>query len=241
MGRAYEVRKSSIQKTGAIKAKTYSLFSKEIYLAAKGNPEVESNINLKRMIEKAKSKQVPNDIIERAINKARGSSTEDYTTINYEVFGPGSSTLIIKCLTDNVNRSLSSVRTAFNKCDAKLGVSNSVSYNYDNLAIISFKSDAGEKVLDALINANINVLDLEEEEGYVTVSVEPNEFHHAKDVLEKLIPNLEYEVDEIGYYAKDKIILAEDSLELFNRLINMLDEIEDVSEVYHNVDLEKIT
>ncbi len=235
MGRAYEVRKSSIQKTGAIKAKTYSLFSKEIYLAAKGNPDIDANLSLKRMIEKAKIKQVPNDIIERAINKAKGPTTDDYINVLYEVFGPGSSTLIIKCLTDNVNRTLGLVRTAFNKCDAKLGVSNSVSYNYDNLGIISFKSSEGEKVLDTLISANINIIDFEEEEGYLTISVEPHEIHHVKDILENIFSKIEFEVDETGYYAKDKINLIGEDLELFNRLINMLDEIEDVSEVYHNV------
>ena len=73
MGRAYEVRKASIQKTGAMKAKLYSNYAKEIYLAAKGNPEIETNINLKRVCEKAKKEQVPSDIINRAIDKAKGA------------------------------------------------------------------------------------------------------------------------------------------------------------------------
>ena len=136
MGRAYEVRKASIQKTGAIKAKLYSTFAKEIYLAAKsGVPEIDSNINLKRIVDKAKKQQVPNDIIDRAIQKAKGAGGEDYQTVVYEGFGPGASTLIIKCLTDNVNRTVGFVRTAFNKCHKSLGVTNSVSYNYDYLGV----------------------------------------------------------------------------------------------------------
>lgn len=237
MGRAYEVRKASIQKTGAIKAKTYSLFSKEIYLAAKGNPDVDTNINLKRMTEKAKKNQVPNDIIERAINKAKGSSSEDYITINYEVIGPGKSTLIIKCLSDNVNRTVGLVRAALNKVDAKLGVTNSVSYNYDNLTIVSFKCTDSENVLNSLIDNNVDVVDFEEEDGNLTISVNPNYTHALKDAIEKVIKNVEYEVDETGYFAKDKIELDGENLEHFNRLITLLDDVEDVSEVYHNVKL----
>lgn len=237
MGRAYEVRKMSIQKTGAIKAKTYSLYSKEIYLAARGNPDIDANINLKRMIVKAKSNQVPNDIIDRAITKAKGASTDDYLIMHYEVFGPGTSTLIIKCLTDNVNRAISLIRAAFNKCDAKLGVQNSVSYSYDNLGILSFKTKESEKILDVLIENGIDAIDFEEDDGVLTISVLPQNMHHLKDAIEKAVPNIEYEIDEIGYYAKDRVILEGEDLELFNRLIKMLDEIEDVSEVYHNVEL----
>ena len=138
MGRAYEVRKASIQKTGAMKAKLYSTFAKEIYLAAKGNPELESNVNLKRVVDKAKKQQVPSDIINRAIDKAKGLGGEDYKEVVYEGFGPGASTLIVNTLTDNVNRTVAFVREAFNKAHKSLGVTNSVSYNYDHLAIVSF-------------------------------------------------------------------------------------------------------
>ena len=88
MGRAYEVRKASIQKTGAARGKIYTTFAKEIYLAAKkGVPELESNINLKHLVEKAKKEQVPSDIINRAIDKAKGMGGEDYEVVTYEGFG----------------------------------------------------------------------------------------------------------------------------------------------------------
>ena len=141
MGRAYEVRKASIQKTGAMKAKLYSTYAKEIYLAAKkGTPEIESNIFLKRVVEKAKKEQVPSDIINRAIEKAKGAQGEDYHEVIYEGFGPGASTLIIKTLTDNVNRTVGMVRAAFNKVNKNLGVTNSVTYNYVHLAVVAFKT-----------------------------------------------------------------------------------------------------
>ena len=235
MGRAYEVRKASIQKTGAIKAKTYSLFAKEIYLAAKGNPDPDINSNLKRIIEKAKKNQVPNDIIDRAIKKAKGPDNEDYQTVFYEGFGPGSSTIIVKCLTDNINRTIAHIRAPFNKVDAKLGVTNSVSYNYDHLAIISFKTNESEKVLDLLIENNLDIFDFEEENGYLTISVNPTIGHTLKDVIEKTFPNVDFEVDEVGLYPKDRVTLDEEDLEKFKKLYELLDEVEDVSEIYHNV------
>ena len=145
MGRAYEVRKASIQASGAARGKVYTTFAKEIYLAAKkGVPEIDANVNLKRIVEKAKKNQVPSDIINRAIEKAKGVGGEDYQEIIYEGFGPGASTLIIKTLTDNVNRTVGFVRAAFNKVNKSLGVTNSVSYNYDYLSILSFNSDKEE-------------------------------------------------------------------------------------------------
>ena len=238
MGRAYEVRKASIQKTGAMKAKLYSTFAKEIYLAAKGNPELESNVNLKRVVDKAKKQQVPSDIINRAIDKAKGLGGEDYKEVVYEGFGPGASTLIVNTLTDNVNRTVAFVREAFNKAHKSLGVTNSVSYNYDHLAIVSFKSDKEEEILDAMINASIDPIDFETENGEITISVNPSDRNKLKDAIESVIPDVDYEYDEVGRFAKDKVTLEGEDLETFNRLLTMLENIEDVTEVYHNVNLD---
>lgn len=236
MGRAYEVRKASIQKTGAIKAKTYSTFAKEIYLAAKkGVPEIESNVILKRMVEKAKKAQVPSDIINRAIDKARGVGGEDYHEVIYEGFGPGASTLIIKTLTDNVNRTVGMVRAAFNKVNKSLGVNNSVSYNYDYLAIISFKTDKEEEIFEGLLDAGIEPTEFENNDGELTISLHPNDANKAKDIIEDIVGNIEYELDEVGMYAKDEVELNNEDLEVFDKLYKMLDEIEDVTEIYHNV------
>lgn len=238
MGRAYEVRKASIQKTGAMKAKLYSTFAKEIYLAAKGNPELESNVNLKRVVDKAKKQQVPSDIINRAIDKAKGLGGEDYKEVVYEGFGPAASTLIVNTLTDNVNRTVAFVREAFNKAHKSLGVTNSVSYNYDHLAIVSFKSDKEEEILDAMINASIDPIDFETENGEITISVNPSDRNKLKDAIETVIPDVDYEYDEVGMFAKDKVTLEGEDLETFNRLLTMLENIEDVTEVYHNVNLD---
>ena len=236
MGRAYEVRKASIQKTGAAKGKVYTTFAKEIYLAAKkGSPNPEANVTLKRLIDKAKKNQVPSDIITRAIDKAKGVGQDEYHEVVYEGFGPGASTLIIKCLTDNVNRTVGMVRAAFNKVNKSLGVTNSVSYNYDHLGIISFKYENDDEILEVLLNAGIEIVDMEKEDGYVTVSLNPSDMNSAKDEIEKIIPNVDYEIDEVGMYAKDKITLEGEDKEIFDRLYNILEDIEDVSQIYTNV------
>lgn len=239
MGRAYEVRKASIMKTGAAKAKLYSNYAKEIYLAAKnGVPEIEANINLKRIVDKAKKNQVPADIINRAIEKAKGVGGEDYHEVIYEGFGPGASTLIIKTLTDNVNRTVGEVRAAFNKVNKSLGVTNSVSYNYDYVGVLSFKANNGEELFEALLNEGIELIDFEEDNGCVNITTNPRDFDKVKDVLERMISNIDYEVEEIGMFPKEKVVLNKEDQEVFDKLYNMLDNIDDVTEIYHNVSME---
>ena len=239
MGRAYEVRKASIQKNGAVKAKLYSNYAKEIYLAAKkGVPELESNVNLKHLVEKAKKEQVPMDIIKRAIDKAKGAGGEDYTEVIYEGFGPGASTFIIKTLTDNVNRTVGEIRAAFNKVHKSLGVTNSVSYNYDYLAIISFKSNEEEKIFEELLNAGIEIIDLESNDGEITITANPKDINKVKEELEKIIPGIEYTYDEVGMFAKEEVTLTGEDKEVYDKLYGLLDAIDDVSAICTNVKLD---
>ncbi len=238
MGRAYEVRKASIQKTGAAKAKLYSMYAREIYQAAKnGGTELEGNPTLKRLVEKAKKDQVPNDIVKRAIDKVSSGADETYTTANYEIFGPAGSTAIATCLTDNVNRSVSSIRAVINKCHVKMGAQGSVSYMYDNLSVVSFKGLSDEETLEALIEEGIDVVDIETEDGETIVYGAPNDLYKIKEAISKKIPNIEFDMDEITMLPKEKVTLTGEDLETFNRLIEMLDEVEDVQNVYHNVEL----
>lgn len=238
MGRAYEVRKASIQKTGAAKAKLYSMYAREIYQAAKtGGTEFESNSALKRLVEKAKKEQVPSDIINRAIDKVNSGVDETYTSANYELFGPAGSTLIVACLTDNVNRSVSSVRAVVNKCHVKMGAQGSVSYMYDHLCIVSFKGLTEEETLEALIEEGLDVDDIEEENGEIIIYGAPSELFNIKEAITKKLPKVTFDMDEITYIAKDKVTLTGEDLEAFNKLLTMLDEVEDVQHVYHNVNV----
>ena len=238
MGRAYEVREASIQKTGAAKAKLYSMYAREIYQAAKnGGTELEGNPTLKRLVDKAKKDQVPNDIVNRAIEKVNSGADETYTEANYEIFGPSGSTAIIACLTDNVNRSVSSIRAVINKCHVKMGAQGSVSYMYDHLCIVSFKGLSEEDTLDTLVEAGLDVNDIETENDEVVVYGAPNDLNKIKEAISAKLPNVEFDLDEITMLPKDKVTLTGEDKETFERMLNLLDEVEDVQRVYHNVEL----
>lgn len=238
MGRAYEVRKASIQKTGAAKAKLYSMYAREIYQAAKnGGIELEGNPTLKRLVDKAKKDQVPSDIINRAIDKVNNGADETYTSNNYEIFGPAGSTAIVSCLTDNVNRSVSSIRAVINKCHVKMGAQGSVSYMYDHLCIVSFKGLDEETALEALIEGGVDVIDIESDNGETVIYGNPNDLNKIKEVITTKLPKVEFDLDEITMLPKEKVTLTGDDLETFQRMLSFLDEIEDVQNVYHNVEL----
>jgi YebC/PmpR family DNA-binding regulatory protein len=236
MGRAYEVRKASIQKTGAAKAKLYSMYAREIYdVAKKGGVDPNSNASLKRLMERAKKEQVPADIIKRAIDKVNSGIDESYEKVSYEIFGPSGSTIIVDCLTDNVNRSISSVKAALNKCKCKIGVQGSVSFNYDNLCIIGFKGIDEEQAMDAIIEAGLDIDDIETNDDMVIVYGNPKDLHALKSAIESVKKDIEFDIDEITMLPKDKITLAGEDKALFERLITMLEDIEDVQNIYHNV------
>ena len=237
MGRAYEVRKASIQKTGAAKAKLYSMYAREIYQAAKsGGTELESNAVLKRLVEKARESQVPNDIIKRAIDKVNSGVDESYMTVSYELFGPSGSTIIVECLTDNVNRSVSNLRAVLNKTGVKMGAQGSVNYQYDNLCVVGFNGLNMEEVLDALILNEIDVNDIEEDENGLVVYGKPTDLYKIKETILGL-KQVEFNLDEIGMFPKETITLAGEDLEVFNKFLTMIEEVEDVKTVYHNVEL----
>jgi YebC/PmpR family DNA-binding regulatory protein len=238
MGRAHEVRAASMAKTAAIKSKLYSRFGKELYIAAKsGVPDPEMNLTLKRKIAEAKSNQVPADVIKRAIDKAKGGTDENYDEARYEGFGPGSSTIIVDCLTDNTNRSYTNVKTAFNKTKgAKMVNAGGVSYNYENVGLFEFKFDDEEAMLDAMMEADIDVQDITVEDGIMTVKTTFADFGPAQDAIEKLIPNIEFDVCETTMLPNEYVELTEpEDIESYHKLMDMLNDVDDVNKVYTNV------
>jgi len=237
MGRAHEVRAKAMAATAAKKSKLYSIYAKEIIKAAKSNPDPESNDVLRRIIEKAKREQVPADVINRNIDKAKKGEGENYDVVEYEAFAQDGSNLIVKCLTDNPNRTISFVKTVFNKCGAKIAGQNSVSFMYEHLGAVGIKGHSEDEVMEALINADVDANDIEVEDDTIVVYTEVSELNNAKKALEEAFPGIEFEVDEIAYYPKDTVKLEGESKEKFERLLSMLDELDDVSNVYHNVEL----
>ena len=238
MGR-YPNIAASKAKTGAAKGKLYSMYAKEIYQAAKnGGTSLDANATLKRLVDKAKKEQVPSDIIKRAIDKVNSGIDESYEQTRYEIFGPGGSTVIADCLTDNLNRTVSDIRTVLNKTHTKMGAMNSVSYMYDNICMVGFRGLTEEETLDALIESDVEALDIYTEDGITVVTGNPTDLFAIKEAITKKLPNVNFEYDELTTVAKDKINLSNEDLEIFNKLINMLEEVEDINHVYHNVELD---
>jgi len=237
MGRAFEVRKAAMARTNAVKTKVYSRFGKEIYMAAKaGVPDPDMNQGLKQMIAKAKANQVPAEVIKRAIEKAKGGTDETYTFVRYEGFGPNNSNIIVDCLTDNVNRTVSEVRTCFTKSKSKMGVGGSVAHMFDNVGILSFTYEDEGAMLDCLVEHDVDVQDIEVEEGSMTVYVNPTSLYAAKTAIESLIPEVSFDVLENTMIPQERVKVEGEDKEMFDRLMNMLDLIEDVQNVYHNVE-----
>lgn len=238
MGRAHEVRAKAMAATAAKKSKLYSIYAKEILKAAKSNPDPQSNDVLRRVIEKAKKEQVPADVINRNLDKAKKGEVENYDTVEYEAFAQGGSTLIVKCLTDNPNRTISFVKTVFNKCGAKMAGQGAVSFMYEHLGVVGIKGHSEEEVMEALINAEVDANDIEkEDDGTVVVYTEVTDLNNAKKALETAFPGITFEIDEISYFAKDTVNLSEEDKTKFERLLSSLDDLDDVSNVYHNVEL----
>ena len=184
------------QKTGAARGKLYAMYSKEIYNAAKKSTDLDANPTLKRLVEKAKKEQVPSDIINRAIDKVTSGVDESYESLRYEGFGPGASTLLIDCLTDNVNRAVADVRAAFSKAHCKLGASGSVSYMYDNLCIVRFKGLTEDETLEALLNALVDA-EIENDNGTITLYGNPQDLFKIKNAILDYKKDITFEVEEI--------------------------------------------
>lgn len=238
MGRIFEKRKYSIFKTAAQNSKLYSKYSKQLYMAAKkGVPDPDANPALRTLVERAKKDNVPSHVIDKAIQKAAGTGAEDFQTARYEGFGPGGSLIVVDCLTDNPTRTISDIRSCFNKTGAKLASIGSVAMSFDHLGVFSFKGDNEDKVLEALFAADIAIDELECKDGTVTVFVPPAEFYKAKTALLAAFPGLELEVQEITYLPQETKSLSEEDLAQFERFLGMLGDCDDVQEIYHNVAL----
>ena len=233
MGRAHEVRAKAMAATAAARSALFMRASKEIYMAAKsGIPDPDSNLALRSAIEKWRGQNVTKDVIERAIQKAKGGSAESYESGRYEAFGPGGSLLIIDTLTDNTNRALVEVRTAITKKGGHLG---SVIFNFTETGIFAFKGNNRDEVEETLILSDVDVREVTEEDGEIEVLVEPAAFGNARDVLNGM-GITEFDTAEITFLANDPIELTDpEDKRKFEELCDMLDELQDVQNVYHNV------
>jgi YebC/PmpR family DNA-binding regulatory protein len=238
MGRAHEVRAASMAKTAAAKSKLNNKWSRIIYMAAKaGVPDPELNQNLKKEIEKAKREQVTADVIKRAIEKAKGANQENYDPLTLEGFGPGNSMFIVECLTDNHNRTQTAVKVALQKCGGKIAGSGSVAHMFKNVALFSIDFMTEEEALETLLLADCEVEDIESEDGIVTITAPNTEYGKIREALKEVLPEgKEFLEDTVCWLPLNEVELASDKeLEQMERLLSLLEEDEDVQDVYHNV------
>ncbi|MFB5674017.1 YebC/PmpR family DNA-binding transcriptional regulator [Paenibacillus terreus] len=238
MGRKWNNIKEKKASKDANTSKVYAKFGVEIYVAAKkGEPDPESNRALKVVLERAKTYNVPKAIIDRALEKAKGSADENYEELRYEGFGPNGSMIIVDALTNNVNRTAPAVRAAFSKNGGNMGVSGSVAYMFDATAIIGLEGKTVDEVIEVLLEADVDVRDVLEEDEAVIVYAEPDQFHAVQEALKNAGVD-EFTVAELTMLPQTYVTIPEDGQAQFEKLIDALEDLEDVQQVYHNVEFE---
>jgi YebC/PmpR family DNA-binding regulatory protein len=238
MGRAYQNRKESMAKTSDQNAKIYSKFSREIYVCAKqGGPDPDANLALRGLLDRAKKAQVPAHVIKNALDKSQGVGGEDFAVARYEGYGPGGCMVIVDCLTDNPNRTFGDVRLCFTKTDSKIGTQGTVMHMFDHCAILVFAGDDEDAALEALMDADVDVTDIESEGGKLTVFAPHTEYFKAKQALQDAFPDIDFDVDEIQFVPQTTTAISADDMPNFEKFIDMLDELDDVQNIYHNAEV----
>lgn len=219
----------------AARGKVFQKLAKEIYVAAKsGTPDPDSNASLRMVIEKARGQNMPKDNIQKAIDKAKGANnTENYDSIRYEGYGAGGVAFIVDCLTDNKNRTASQVRAAFTKHGGNLGTSGSVSYMFERRGVIVIDKKIDEDtVMMTALDAGADDF-ISEDESYI-IYTSPDEFIKVKEEIEKLGYN-EFITSEVTLVPTNEMEVDEETREKVYTLQEVLEDIDDVGEVYHNM------
>ena len=227
------------EKNDAAKGKIFTVIGREIAVAVKeGGPDPANNSRLRDIIAKAKSNNMPNDTIERGIKKAAGElSSVNYEYVTYEGYGPNGIAIIVEALTDNKNRTAANVRSAFTKGGGNVGAQGSVSFMFDKKGQIIIDKEECEMDADELMMMALDAgaEDFAEEEDSFEVITDPDSFSEVREALEKAgIPMIQAEVTMIPQNWVD--VHDDDTVKKMNRLLGLLDEDDDVQNVYHNWD-----
>ena len=235
MGRAHEVRASSMAKTAAMKSAKYSKWGKEIFEAAKrGVPDPEMNQDLKHAIEKAKKAQCPANVIKRAIEKADGIKSGAMIETVYEGFGQGNAGVIVEAATDNVNRTFASVRQIFNKTGGNLGSVGCASYMFTRKGILEFSGLTEDEAGEILMMADLDFEDISTDKDLVTIITSQEDYEGAKAALDAACPEIEYETSETKLISSLYVDLDPEQSEKFQRMLDLLEDDDDVQTVHHN-------
>jgi YebC/PmpR family DNA-binding regulatory protein len=238
MGRAFEFRKARKMKRWSAMAKTFTRIGKDISIAVKeGGPNPDTNARLRAVIQNAKSANMPKDNVERAIKKASGADSANYVEMSLEGYASHGVAVFVECTTDNNNRTVANVRSYFNKCEGNLGTNGSLEFIFDRKAVFTFSESQVEMDLEELemelIDAGLE--ELENDEGTLTVTTDFSDFSNMQKQLESM--NIELESSELQRFPNNtKTLVGEDAKSVL-KLIDKLEEDEDVQNVFHNMEM----
>ena len=239
MGRAFEYRKATKLKRWGHMAKTFTRLGKQIAIAVKaGGPEPENNPSLRSIIATCKRENMPKDNIERAIKNALGKDQSEYKEVTYEGYGPHGIAVFVDTLTDNTTRTVGDVRSVFNKFNGTLGTTGSLSYLFDHKCVFTFKKKDGvdmEELILELIDFNVeDEFDEDDEEGTITI--------YGDDVkayaqIQKFLEEQGFEDigGEFTYVPNDLKDLDAEQRATIDKMVERLEEFDDVQNVYTNM------
>ncbi|MEE4014455.1 YebC/PmpR family DNA-binding transcriptional regulator [Roseibium sp. FZY0029] len=224
----------------AARSKMFSKLSKEITVAAKmGDPDPDSNPRLRLAVQNAKAQSMPKENIQRAINKSQSGDDDNYEEVRYEGYGPAGVAVVVEALTDNRNRSASNIRSYFTKCGGSLGETGSVSFMFDRVGEIIYKPEVGEAdaVLEAAIEAGAE--DVQSDESGHTIYTAFEDLNDVSAALEKALG--EADSTKIIWKPQNLTPVNADKAQTMMKLIDMLEDDDDVQNVYSNFDVDEET
>ena len=239
MGRAFEYRKATKLKRWGHMAKTFTRLGKQIAIAVKaGGPEPENNPSLRSIIATCKRENMPKDNIERAIKNAMGKDQSEYKEVTYEGYGPHGIAVFVDTLTDNTTRTVGDVRSVFNKFNGTLGTTGSLSYLFDHKRVLTFKKkddvEMDDLILDLIDFSVEDEYDIDDEEGTITIyGDDVKQYAQIQKFLEE--QGFEDIGGEFTYVPNDLKDLGDDERATIDKMVERLDEFDDVQNVYTNM------
>jgi YebC/PmpR family DNA-binding regulatory protein len=224
-------------KQDAKKAKVFTKMIREITVSSRiGGPDPSSNPRLRKVVQEALGQNMTRDTIDRAIKRGAGGDGEaQYESLRYEGYGVSGVAFMVDCLTDNRNRTVGEVRHAFTKCGGNLGTDGSVSFMFNERGILSFAPGSDEdKIMDLALECGAEDV-ISNEDGSIDVFTAASEFHRVCEIFEQ--KGLKPDLSEVSFIPSVSATLDFDAAEKIVRLIDMLEDLDDVQKVYHNADI----
>ena len=218
------------------RAKIFTKLIREITVAARiGGGDLTANPRLRLAIDKAKSQSMPKDNIDRAIKKGLGNTEgEDYQEIRYEGYGPGGAAIIVDCMTDNKNRTVAAVRHAFSKYGGNLGSDGSVEYIFDQIGLLTYENISNEEnFFDIAVELDVEDINTDDDK-YIEIITSPLNLEKVSNILQK--KGFQHKNSEITIHAKNTTLLNLNQANSMIKLLEMLDDMDDVQNVFSNVE-----